>query len=112
MPEISGNLIGIGLVIFVLGIVLGWLTGHLRNARRVSELETRLDIEKQSADEKISDLETRFSQISSEALRANNQSFLQLAEETLKRLHAETRGKLDQKEKAVENLVKPKVVEF
>lgn len=107
MPEVSGSLIGTGLVVFVLGIALGWLAGHLRNTRRVSELETRLDIEKQSANEKISDLETRFSQISSEALRANNQSFLQLAEETLKRLHAETRGKLDQKEKAVENLVKP-----
>ncbi|KPK51251.1 MAG: recombinase RmuC, partial [Thiotrichales bacterium SG8_50] len=53
------------------------------------------------------ELETTFSSLSTKALHANNQAFIQLAEQTLKRLHSETKGQLDQKEKAVENLIKP-----
>lgn len=86
---------------------LGWLMGKLAHARKITELETRLEMERAAADEKFATLETTFSGLSMKALANNNQHFLQLAEQTLKRLHSEAAGELGKKEKAVENLVAP-----
>jgi DNA recombination protein RmuC len=107
MPEMTTTVITLLLVIGAVGLLIGWLIGHLLNQRRVTQLETRLDLERQSAEGKLSELETTFHSLSTKALHANNQAFIQLAEQTLKRLHSETKGQLDQKEKAVENLIKP-----
>lgn len=107
MPEFGNNTILLILVGTAIGGLIGWLIGHMLNQRKVAQLETRLELERQSAEGKLSELETTFHSLSSKALHANNQAFLQLAEQTLKRMHTETKGQLDQKEKAVENLIKP-----
>ncbi len=107
MPEFSDNVILFIIVAAAIGTLIGWLIGHMLNQRKVAQLETRLELERQSAEGKLSELETTFHSLSTKALHENNQAFLQLAEQTLKRLHAETKGQLDQKEKAVENLIKP-----
>lgn len=52
-------------------------------------------------------METSFAALSAQALRSNNEAFLQLAQETLKQFHVRASGDLAQKEKAVENLVRP-----
>jgi len=89
------------------GLVLGWLLATLRNQKRLAELSTTLDLERRQSAERVTEIEKTIAALSGEALRQNSQSFLQLAEATLKQFHVQARGELDQKEKAVENLVKP-----
>jgi DNA recombination protein RmuC len=81
---------------------------------RGRELETRLEDERKNAAEKIAqlmDVEERlnrvFQALSAESLRANNQAFLDLAKATLEKFQSEAKGDLDQRQKAVENLVVP-----
>lgn len=52
-------------------------------------------------------LKTNFEALSSEALRKNNASFLDLAKTSFSTLRAEMKGDLDQRKQAVEELVKP-----
>ena len=97
------------LLVAVAGIagVLGWLLAHLRQQGRIATLSTRLEMEREAADAKVAELENTFRGLSTQALHDNNRAFIQLAEQTLRRLHTEARGDLEQKEKAVESLVKP-----
>jgi len=81
-----------------------------RNAR----LEATLEHERASADEKLNtiaragdELRQAFQALAADALRSNNQAFLQLARTSLERFQTEARGDLDAKQKAVENLVAP-----
>ncbi|MCK4425800.1 MAG: DNA recombination protein RmuC, partial [Deltaproteobacteria bacterium] len=48
-----------------------------------------------------------FKALSAEALKSNNQSFLELAKATLEKFQIEAQGDLKQRQKAVENLVLP-----
>lgn len=52
-------------------------------------------------------LANTFNQLSNEALSRNNNSFLKLAEENLKRFQSEAKADLSSREKAIEQLVKP-----
>ncbi len=87
----------------VLGAAVGWLIAHLRSQNKITALETTLNLERES----LSGLEKTFALLSNQALKYNNQTFLQLAQETLKHFHTQAKGDLEQKEKAMENLVKP-----
>jgi len=102
----AGVLIVIGIVALFSG-AFGWLVAHLRSQKRLTELATTLDLERKAAQEKLTDLEQTFLALSNQALKSNNATFLQLAQETLKQFHIQAKGDLEQKEKAVENLVKP-----
>ena len=86
---------------------LGWLIARLHSQRKITQLETTLHIERQTAAEQLAEVEKTFAVLSNEALRTNSQTFLQLAQETLKRFQVHAKGELEQKERAVENLVKP-----
>jgi DNA recombination protein RmuC len=85
----------------------GWLIARLRAQGRITELATTLELERRQSQDRIAGLEQTFAALSSQALKDNNQAFLQLAQETLKQFHLKAEGALTQKEKAVENLVKP-----
>jgi len=91
----------------VAGVVLGWLVARLRAEKRIAELSTTLDLERRQSAERVAEVEKTIAQLSSEALRENSKTFLTLAQETLKQFHIQSKGDLEQKEKAVENLVKP-----
>ncbi len=86
---------------------LGWLIARLHSQRKITQLETTLHIERQTAAEQLAAVEKTFAVLSNEALRSNSQTFLQLAQETLKRFQVHAKGELEQKERAVEHLVKP-----
>lgn len=86
---------------------LGWLVARLRAQKLITELSTTLELERRQAQDKLAEIEKTFALLSNEALRQNNKTFLQLAQETLKQFHVQARGDLDLKEKAVENLVRP-----
>jgi DNA recombination protein RmuC len=87
--------------------VLGWLLARLRAQKLITELSTTLELERRQAADKLAEVEKTFAMLSSEALRQNSKSFLQLAQETLKQFHVQAKGDLDLKEKAVESMVRP-----
>ncbi len=81
---------------------------------RISELATKLDEERKSAQEKLGlldqaneKLSDAFKALSSEALNQNNQSFLELAKTTLEGFQNTAKGDLDARQTAIAQLVKP-----
>jgi DNA recombination protein RmuC len=79
-----------------------------------SALETRLEQERKAAEEKLSivneaqqKLSDAFKALSADALKSNNQAFLDLARESLEKHQIVAREDLVQREKAIEQLVKP-----
>ncbi len=95
------------LALCLLSFVLGWFVARLSSTRKISLLEAMLELEMKSSEERISGLEKSFSALSAEALRDNNQSFLQLAGEVLGRHYSRADHGLQTRETAIENLVKP-----
>jgi DNA recombination protein RmuC len=88
-----------------------------RNAEagaKIAELEARLIEQQRDAMEKqilLQDaqakLSAEFKALSSDALRSNNQSFLELAQTALAKFQESARGDLDVRSKAIGELVKP-----
>lgn len=83
-------------------------------SQSIVRLETTLVHERRAADEKVAILDDAtqklrdaFKALSAEALKSNNQSFLELAKATLEKYQVEAKGDLEQRQKAVENLVAP-----
>jgi DNA recombination protein RmuC len=79
-----------------------------------SELETRLQEVCKTAEEKLSllndaqkQLSDTFKALSSEALRKNNQSFLELAKSNLEKLQANSKNELEKRQIAIDGVVKP-----
>ncbi len=87
-------------------------SGDLRT--RLAQIETQREEERRAADEKLALLEEArchlsdaFRALSAEALRTNNQSFLELAQTTLERYQENARTDLCQRQLAIDELVKP-----
>lgn len=81
---------------------------------RLSELETKLEEERKATAEKLAllnEAQQKFSDafkaLSAEALKSNNQSFLEIAKSTLERFQEGARGDLEQRRQAIDELVKP-----
>lgn len=91
------------------------LNGELAAAReRSAELSTTLTKERAASAEKLALLERAqatlsdsFKALSAEALRSNNQSFLDLAKETLSTFQEQARGDLDKRQAAISDIVAP-----
>ena len=64
------------------GVGFGWLSAKLRNQKRITELSTILEIEQTNS----ADFAQTFEALSDRALRQNNQSFFELANEKLEPL--------------------------
>jgi len=86
-------------------------------ARR-ARLESALESERKISAEKIElltragdraavDLQNAFKALAADALKSNNSSFLQIAQETLKRFQSEAKGDLEARQRAVADLVAP-----
>jgi DNA recombination protein RmuC len=72
------------------------------------EMERKAALEKQAAMESArAQLTETFSALSSQALKNNTEEFLKLAQENLKQYQVKAHSDLSEKEKAIENLVKP-----
>ena len=81
---------------------------------RASALEAQVREERKSSAEKLALLEEAqgrlsdaFKALSSEALRNNNQSFLELAKSTLATFQESARGDLEKRQQAISEIVKP-----
>ena len=80
--------------------------------------ESALHSERKTSNEKIElltkaseraaeDLQNAFKALAADALKSNNASFLQIAQESLKRFQSEAKGDLEARQKAVADLVAP-----
>lgn len=81
---------------------------------KLSEMETRLAEERKAAEEKLGlldearqKLSDAFKALSADALKSSNQSFLELARETLERFQESAKGDLLIRQMAIDELVKP-----
>jgi len=109
------------LFILLFGFVVGALVIWLFKGRQIKrldagnqELTMTLRLERQSneqldelLDQARFQLADTFSQLSNAALNQNNEQFLKLAEENLKRYQSEAKADLQTREQAIEQLVKP-----
>jgi len=110
-----------GLLIAALAASVGWLLGRSRGQQELAQLlednarlETLLESQHESMQEKartLADLrrhfEITFRSLAGDALRANSSEFLKLAEVNFRNLHSKADGALEQREKAVESMVRP-----
>ena len=98
---------------FMIGLVLlFWQRGRWQT--RIAELEIRLQQELSAAGEKAAllrdaerALADAFKSLSADALRSNNQAFLDLARQNLAGFQEQARGDLAARQQAVATLVKP-----
>jgi len=81
---------------------------------RLSETETRMEEERKGAEERLGllneaqqKLSDAFKALSADALKSNNQSFLDLAKATLEKFQETAKGDLEMRKNAIDVLVKP-----
>jgi DNA recombination protein RmuC len=86
--------------------------GNLRE--RAVKLETTLQQERKQTEEKLAvlaeaqqKLSDAFKALAADALKTNNQSFLELAKATLEKFQESAKGDLDKRQQAIGELVKP-----
>jgi DNA recombination protein RmuC len=83
-----------------------------------ARLESALASERKTSNEKIEllirtgdraavDLQNAFKALAADALKTNNSSFLEIAQETLRRFQSEAQGDLNARQKAVSDMVAP-----
>ncbi len=111
-------ILGLGaILIAAIAALLAWLPVHRRNLQLREEairLQAELEAERRASAEKSSAFEearqqlgNSFNALAAQALKHNSSEFLKLAQENFKQLHIRSQNELSEREKAVENLVKP-----
>ena len=80
----------------------------------LSALQTRLEEERKASQEKLTLLNNAeeklahaFKALSADALRSNNQSFLDLAKQNLESFQQTAKGELERRQNAIDDLIKP-----
>jgi DNA recombination protein RmuC len=112
--EVGAPALGVGLL---LGLLVMWLIGRRRESRLLGDLEQAeanlkgqeaIQREREAAFELANArLTEAFADISNRSLRANSDTFLKLAEQNLGTHQEKAKRELSEREKAVEELVKP-----
>lgn len=88
---------------------------------KISDLSSTLEalkaekrVSEASAQEKVAflqkthaELEQRFSELSAQALKSNQSDFLQLAKSTFEQVQKNAQGKLEERQKSIEGVIKP-----
>lgn len=107
----------VALLMFLLGVLLAYLvySRPLQQARReIERLQMQLHNEEQLHEERLlmlddaqDRLHNTFAVASQRALRENNQQFLQLAEERMRRFQSESQADLEQRKQSIHHLVEP-----
>lgn len=79
----------------------------IRLSTQYKELQQRLLEQKEFMDRANESMKATFHQLSAEALKHNNESFVSLAKSTLETQVTEAKGDLEKKQQAIDALVKP-----
>ncbi|MFZ0468539.1 MAG: DNA recombination protein RmuC [Thiogranum sp.] len=104
-----------------LAALVGWLIAHQRAQRDITRLRednvrlaSQLEAQREVVEEKTrtfeqarQQFESTFKSLAGDVLKSNSSEFLKLAETNFKVLHNQASGQLEQREKAVESMVKP-----
>jgi len=85
----------------------GWLFSKLKSMKKISTLETMLEYEINSAKEKVISIQDSFASLSGEALRNNNQQFMDLAQQILQNHTQKAEQNFKIREQAVKNMIRP-----
>ncbi|NBJ16233.1 MAG: DNA recombination protein RmuC [Dehalobacter sp. 4CP] len=87
---------------------------RMQNSAVISELRTRLEMEQTAYEEKLmllsharEELSSGFKALSAEALKNNNQSFLELAKVVLEKTQIQASADLEKRQVSIDELVKP-----
>jgi len=109
------------ILVVVISLEIGALAAYLIENRKYNRLRdkythllTTLEYERKTAEHKeatyretTQSLKHTFNSLAGDALKHNTAQFLQLARENMKQFQVKAEGDLNQKEKAIEGLVKP-----
>ena len=97
-----------------IGAAVGWLVTRPEHARLRSELEKeravhaeRVSASQQAHQQAEASLREAFQALSADALKTNNETFLQLAESRLREARTEATSDIEERRKAIENLLAP-----
>lgn len=94
----------------IFGIAVGWLLAQKAKTiaeTRLEEANKNIEEQKRLLEQAQEKLTTAFQALSGEALKSNNQAFLELAKENLNVILSKAKGDLDNKETAIKNIVQP-----
>jgi len=90
------------------------VTDHKQSRGENAQLKAALEGERRAATERMTsfknatdELSEKFKALSRDALKDNNQSFLELARATLEKFQENAKGDLDSRQKAIDQLIKP-----
>src|SRR3972149_4029625 len=102
------------LITLILGLTIGVMVGWLASRPAQTRLHTALDKERAIHAERLkayadadAKLRETFQALSAEALRTNNEAFLDLAETRLREARTEAASDIDARKAAIENLLAP-----
>ena len=102
------------LITLIVGIAIGVMVGWLLSRTVQARLRTELDKERAVHQERLkayvdadAKLRDTFQALSAEALKTNNQAFLDLAETRLREARTEAAGDIEARKTAIENLLGP-----
>jgi DNA recombination protein RmuC len=97
-----------------IGAAVGWLVTRPEHMRLRSELEKeravhaeRVAASQQAHQQAEASLREAFQALSADALKTNNEAFLHLAESRLREARTEATSDIDERKKAIENLLTP-----
>ncbi len=96
---------------FCMGLALGTLTAgtvfYFRSLAKRAELEAQIAAAKENQDDFETHVLQTFSAMAAEALKSSNETFLQLAEQSLRTQVVRAQGELDQRKQSIDDLIKP-----
>src|SRR3954453_20881439 len=102
------------LIGLAIGAAVAWIVGRAKLGTDVARLESALEHERSVGAEKVAvlvegreELSTQLRSMCAEALRGNNEQFIELAKAQFEQLQLGAKHDLDSRQKAVENLVGP-----
>jgi len=105
---ISGILSGFGIAYFLLS------SAHGKTKQQLARVEAKYKAELKAADEKLKlleeardNLKDSFKALSADALSKNNESFIKLAEENLKKYQQSAKDDLEKRQQAISKTVEP-----
>ena len=105
---VIGILLGAGIVYFLIS------TSHGKTKQKLASIEAKYEAEIKAADEKLKLLEEArdslkdsFKALSADALSKNNESFIKLAEENLKKHQQSAKDDLEKRQQAITKTVEP-----
>lgn len=99
------------ILLLIFGLSIGWILGKWwakhNGGKELAKFASEITKLERQHDEQIDSLRDTFSALSQNALQANNQSFLNLAKQTLGKYQEHAKNDLESREKSIANMVNP-----